>query len=413
MSKQRFAISCIIVVLLAPSGAPASSLYHAILEGDTAAARSALRGGAPPTGLLWQGRRPAGYPLPLAIQTGRYAMARLLLDAGADPNIPPEPAPLRSAITRGNPEIVRLLLARGADRERRDGAGETPLFPAVRRGSAEIVSLLLGFGADPRAMGDGGGTLLEAAIRSGHLTVAELLLRRGVALDDRAARAAREAGYADWLPVKAYFDGRRGARERVVCERVIRSRSYVEVSTYLRREPDVPCRQALEARLGGFAREWIGAPRLVPWGSAERNRPTTFGGVFAEFPASGEAALETARRASDGPLRVRHLHGPSKLPVGNFLPYVTGSPVPETDVRAHPGLLSMEGDGAMIAVAPLDHHGFWLLNGIALLPVGSEIRAEGEEPIHLLGLDILGGGFRVLPEGLELLPGTTLFALPW
>lgn len=407
-------ILLLLSLFLLPSSASSSTLYEAIVSGDAAAVDSLLRSGAMPDALLWNRGRPAGYPLSLAIQLGQSEAVRLLLAAGADPDHPPTLPPLQTAIKRGDPQMVRALLARGADREKRDRSGETPLFTVARQGSETIATILLGFGADTGALADNGSTPIEAAVRSGNLSVAEVLLRSGVSLDTRAVRAAVQTGNADWSPVRVYLEREREERVRFVCEHVVHSRSYSEVARFLRREPDVPCRRALEARLGGFVRERVQNFRLVPWTGEERILPATTGKVRTEFPMDGPEVLAEAERASCGPLRVRHLHGPTNLRRGDFLLIEAKASVPGTDIRADATILHLKADGDdFIAAESMDQYGLWTLNDLALIPVGTEIRVRGSEPIHIFGLDILGGSVRIAEEGMRIGPGTTLFKLPW
>lgn len=64
--------------------------------------------------------------------------ARMLLDAGADPNLRDERGrtALHGAASQGMNEMVKLLVARGADPRAADGAGRTPLDYALGTGSA-------------------------------------------------------------------------------------------------------------------------------------------------------------------------------------------------------------------------------------------------------------------------------------
>ena len=139
--------------------------------------------------------------LVIAIINANYDFAKLLLEAGADPNIVDTAAAMgplyaaadmhRLAVGHGRPnphpsgeldavDIVRLLLQKGADPNARlkgailqrqhtagDSAlavGATPLMRAAKSGDVEVVKLLLAHGADPMlTMSNGTTPLMFAA----------------------------------------------------------------------------------------------------------------------------------------------------------------------------------------------------------------------------------------------------------
>lgn len=97
-----------------------------------------------------------GTPLLCALFNGHDAMARFLLEAGADPNTPggEGDTPLRWCAEDGNHDFARLLLARGASRtmDLPGGIeGRTALGMAVNRLDAVMVNLLRAAGANPDA----------------------------------------------------------------------------------------------------------------------------------------------------------------------------------------------------------------------------------------------------------------------
>lgn len=101
-------------------------------------------------------------PLHWAIHTDPSGkLLKLLLDAGADPNIipPAQPAPaweppLHVAARNSNSQIVTLLLDAGAQIEARDANGRTALQVAVAEGRrrGNICNLLVKRGANLAAM---------------------------------------------------------------------------------------------------------------------------------------------------------------------------------------------------------------------------------------------------------------------
>ena len=67
-------------------------------------------------------------PLHSACASGERESARILLDAGADPNVRQQGGftPLHAAAQNGDEELARLLLARGADPDAATDDGRTP-----------------------------------------------------------------------------------------------------------------------------------------------------------------------------------------------------------------------------------------------------------------------------------------------
>jgi ankyrin repeat protein len=127
-----------------------------------------------------------------AIRNGGIEQVRGLLDRGVDPNTRSATAstlnqwllPFRSSGRGYAPDfgprepllivaldstqfaIARLLIERGSDPNARDDTGMTALAKAVFHGQRELVELLLARGADPRAtMPDGSTALLEVSGR--------------------------------------------------------------------------------------------------------------------------------------------------------------------------------------------------------------------------------------------------------
>lgn len=118
-------------------------------------------------------------PLGLAAFFGHPAAVRLLLDRGADPNLPAQNAtkvaPIHSAVAGGSAEIVGELLARGANVHARQEGGFTPLHSAAGEGREEMVRLLLSHGADRTARDGAGRTPADLAREKGRHGAADLL----------------------------------------------------------------------------------------------------------------------------------------------------------------------------------------------------------------------------------------------
>src|SRR6266478_4340406 len=93
-----------------------------------------------------------------------YKTVRLLLKAGADPNLGNEyGTPLLNAAGDGNLPVVRMLIEEGALPDPAHETGITPLASAVHRGYPKVVEYLLHHGADPRLKNADGRSVLENA----------------------------------------------------------------------------------------------------------------------------------------------------------------------------------------------------------------------------------------------------------
>ena len=100
---------------------------------------------------------PGWTPLHIAVYHRLPELAQLLLEKGADPNLPltsqsgNERTALNMAVSSGAIQLVELLLKHTADLNARDNNSDTPLVRAMRERNQRIVELLLGKGANPNA----------------------------------------------------------------------------------------------------------------------------------------------------------------------------------------------------------------------------------------------------------------------
>ena len=129
--------------------------------------------------------------LHFATMSANLAVVRVLLDAGADPNVKDENGrtPLHFAAKNNtNPAVISTLLNAGANLEARTKSlGETPLHMAAtnNRNSALLTTLLdagadplalLHRGADPNAQDHNGWTPLHHAVILGGSATPDVLL---------------------------------------------------------------------------------------------------------------------------------------------------------------------------------------------------------------------------------------------
>jgi ankyrin repeat protein len=121
-------------------------------------------------------KQPPDSPLIQAARTGSLDTITLLLDSGADVNLPGptgddwDATPLQHAILARQSGAVRLLLDRGADPNRIAGPNApAPLLLAAGDTDPTFVNLLIAHGADLDIEGEGGVTPLSRAVSAGTL----------------------------------------------------------------------------------------------------------------------------------------------------------------------------------------------------------------------------------------------------
>lgn len=152
---------------------PQTPLTRGAARDDVVALRQLLasghkadEGGDSWTALIWASR------------SGSIDAIKVLLDAGADINLPGptgddwDATPLQHAILERQPASVRLLLDRGADLNRGGGPGRSlaPVILAAGDTDPAILELLLAHGADPTLEDEHGVTPLSRAVSAGTLS---------------------------------------------------------------------------------------------------------------------------------------------------------------------------------------------------------------------------------------------------
>lgn len=161
--------------LMVERGAPVS-FVEACALGDEARVKEMLR--ADPR--LLHSRTSDGFPgVGVAIFFGHGALARWLIEQGADVNAPAENAmgvaPVHAAAAACDRETMRMLLERGADANARQQMDYTALHGAASRGDLEMAKLLLAHGAQRDAKASDGMTPADVARKYGKTEFAEWL----------------------------------------------------------------------------------------------------------------------------------------------------------------------------------------------------------------------------------------------
>jgi uncharacterized protein len=113
-------------------------------------------------------------PLMMACLKGDLALAKKLIDRGADVNKTGW-APLHYAATSGHVAVMELLFANNAYIDAESPNGTTPLMMAAQYGSTAAVKRLLEEGADPALKNQLGLTAIDFANRANRPDAAELI----------------------------------------------------------------------------------------------------------------------------------------------------------------------------------------------------------------------------------------------
>ncbi len=130
-------------------------------------------------------------PLYQAIQRKRLPAAKMLLNAGADPNVPTDEGKtaLSWAAAEGSDESIELLLKQPRiDLEIPNKSGQTPLLRAADAGHTKCIRMLLGKGANVKHADNEGRTALSLTAIKGHKVVAKLLLKNNAEINAQDKR---------------------------------------------------------------------------------------------------------------------------------------------------------------------------------------------------------------------------------
>ena len=159
-------------------------LCRSVSSGDVEISRMLLDAGAEPN----IGNEDGIRPLERAMLAHSVELGRMLLDAGADPNLVAEDGtpPITTAVDSQFFEGVQMLLEAGADPNIGDKAdGWTSLHNAAMVGSLPILQMLLEAGGDIEITTDINRTLLQQAAKNGSTDVAAYLIQQGLDINAR------------------------------------------------------------------------------------------------------------------------------------------------------------------------------------------------------------------------------------
>uniref|UniRef100_A0A8C4Q763 Ankyrin repeat and SOCS box containing 2 n=1 Tax=Eptatretus burgeri TaxID=7764 RepID=A0A8C4Q763_EPTBU len=120
-------------------------------------------------------------PLYKACENNNNGAMQLLLKFGADVNVCGNHGhtPLFEAISKNNKDMVELLVAAGAKIEVRNNFGLTPMFLAAACGRLDILKYLHALGTDVDTEAKDGATALYEACKNEHEDIVEFLLSIG------------------------------------------------------------------------------------------------------------------------------------------------------------------------------------------------------------------------------------------
>ena len=169
-------------LLAAEPATSGTALFQAIRDGDSAAVRKVLLGGAD----LHARDEFGNTPLMAAAVNADAALLGLLLEAGADVNATNQAGATALMRAATFEDKTRLLVMGGADVKARSRIGNTAILLAARKpGNSRTVTFLLDRGADPNTTNFFSATALMAAAAAGDLDTVRLLLDRGANVNGR------------------------------------------------------------------------------------------------------------------------------------------------------------------------------------------------------------------------------------
>ena len=203
--QHRYTFWSLLAVVL--GGASGRMLHEASEKGDLAKVTMLVQRGAVVDQRLKE--PPWATPLMAASNRRRSAVLRVLLEAGANPNLRTSDghSALTLAVSAGLVDSVKLLLAFGASADAADDNGESALAKAASRGNVAVVEALLEAGADPNRHSHSCVSPMHWAVHGCHGAIATLLLRHGAltssaptTMPSQPSRRICRAGSLPYLP---------------------------------------------------------------------------------------------------------------------------------------------------------------------------------------------------------------------
>ena len=168
-----------------------TALHLAAKRGQAAAAAALLEAKADIGLASKSGKTALHY---VAYYNGNLDLAKLLLDAGTNPNVldKRKKTPLDYAVSRKNDELVELLLAKGA-RTGKELRAETDVHYAAANGYADAVKRFIENGGDVNAGDKGGYTALQYAAYNGYIEVVRVLVENKADVNVSANKRKKSA----------------------------------------------------------------------------------------------------------------------------------------------------------------------------------------------------------------------------
>lgn len=164
-------------------------LYYASRNGNEELVRELIQKGAGVNNWI----RP---PLEVASMQGYNGIVKILLEAGANPNLksgPLDSNALEAAATYDQEVTVRKLLEAGADVNLKGGKNNNALHAGIVGGHAKIVRVLLDAGADISSTDRRGQTALVSACEQGFFNIVSTLISCGADINAEGGAALQMA----------------------------------------------------------------------------------------------------------------------------------------------------------------------------------------------------------------------------